>query len=205
MTSTPPTQPPGWYYAQGDPVGTQRYWDGAQWQGAPQAVQAAGAAANPLDSMRLADGGVRMGARLIDAIIYGIINFILVVAIGGGNAGLGGTDNWGIGYLIAGLISAGITCGIEVYLVANGGASIGKKLLSLKVVNEDGSDVDMTGSVKRFSIPIANAILSVVPILGILSGLAYFVIGVVGLIMIFTQDRKQAVWDKIAGTVVIKN
>jgi uncharacterized membrane protein YhaH (DUF805 family) len=27
---------PGWYYAQGDPPGTQRYWDGVQWVGEPQ-------------------------------------------------------------------------------------------------------------------------------------------------------------------------
>ncbi len=27
--------PPGWYYAAGDPPGTQRYWDGELWQGQP--------------------------------------------------------------------------------------------------------------------------------------------------------------------------
>lgn len=26
---------PGWYYAQGDPTGTQRYWDGVQWKSEP--------------------------------------------------------------------------------------------------------------------------------------------------------------------------
>jgi len=26
----------GWYQAEGDPPGTQRYWDGAAWQGGPQ-------------------------------------------------------------------------------------------------------------------------------------------------------------------------
>lgn len=30
--------PPGWYPAEGDPPGTHRYWDGAQWQGSPQPV-----------------------------------------------------------------------------------------------------------------------------------------------------------------------
>ncbi len=25
----------GWYYAQGDPIGTTRYWDGTQWTGGP--------------------------------------------------------------------------------------------------------------------------------------------------------------------------
>jgi uncharacterized membrane protein len=36
MTNTGGT-PAGWYYAPGDPEGTQRYWDGAQWIGEPQA------------------------------------------------------------------------------------------------------------------------------------------------------------------------
>ena len=26
---------PGWYYAEGDPVGSTRYWDGTSWQGEP--------------------------------------------------------------------------------------------------------------------------------------------------------------------------
>ena len=29
------TTPPGWYHAQGDPEGTIRYWDGAEWSPAP--------------------------------------------------------------------------------------------------------------------------------------------------------------------------
>lgn len=32
---------PGWYHAQGDPEGTQRYWNGTQWQGEPTAPAAA--------------------------------------------------------------------------------------------------------------------------------------------------------------------
>ena len=34
---------PGWYYAEGDPIGTQRYWDGVQWQGGPQPTMGYGA------------------------------------------------------------------------------------------------------------------------------------------------------------------
>ncbi len=38
----------GWYQAEGDPPGTQRYWDGAAWQGGPQATpEAAMAIADP--------------------------------------------------------------------------------------------------------------------------------------------------------------
>lgn len=31
--------PPGWYYADGDPPGTERYWNGTTWQGGPQPAQ----------------------------------------------------------------------------------------------------------------------------------------------------------------------
>ncbi len=30
--------PPGWYHAQGDRAGTERYWDGTQWLGGPWVV-----------------------------------------------------------------------------------------------------------------------------------------------------------------------
>lgn len=33
--------PAGWYHAAGDPVGTQRYWDGTAWQGQPMADRTA--------------------------------------------------------------------------------------------------------------------------------------------------------------------
>lgn len=32
------TSPPGWYHAEGDPPGTQRYWNGVAWEGGPQPV-----------------------------------------------------------------------------------------------------------------------------------------------------------------------
>ena len=35
-------RPAGWYHAQGDPPGTQRYWDGSAWQSDPQPVNPTG-------------------------------------------------------------------------------------------------------------------------------------------------------------------
>ncbi len=35
-------RPAGWYHAEGDPPGTQRYWDGSAWQGGPQAAPGGG-------------------------------------------------------------------------------------------------------------------------------------------------------------------
>ncbi len=37
--TSPPTQSPGWYYAEGGPPGTHRYWNGAHWAGGPQPAQ----------------------------------------------------------------------------------------------------------------------------------------------------------------------
>ena len=33
---TQPQTPPGWRHAEGDPPGTERYWDGHAWQGEPR-------------------------------------------------------------------------------------------------------------------------------------------------------------------------
>ncbi|MGH1505479.1 MAG: hypothetical protein ACRBI6_18145 [Acidimicrobiales bacterium] len=48
--------PPGWYHAAGDPQGTQRYWDGAVWSGAPVAAgpATATATASPATAGRVA-------------------------------------------------------------------------------------------------------------------------------------------------------
>lgn len=72
---------PGWYYAQGDAPGTQRYWDGTQWVGGPQPV------AQPQDALStFAGGGVpaewgqRFVAWLIDVgIQLGLYIAILIV------------------------------------------------------------------------------------------------------------------------------
>lgn len=41
MTNNEGSVGPGWYHAEGDPQGTQRYWNGSEWQGEPQAVPSA--------------------------------------------------------------------------------------------------------------------------------------------------------------------
>ena len=86
MTSVPPTQPPGWYYAQGDPPGTQRYWDGATWQGAPQAVPGSeGSALAGAGGRVVAAPGKRFVAFLIDVgiiIALYVVGFIVISVMG---------------------------------------------------------------------------------------------------------------------------
>ena len=49
--------PPGWYWAEGDPADTMRYWDGTLWLGDPQVVQPMVAEPIAAQPNRQASGG----------------------------------------------------------------------------------------------------------------------------------------------------
>ncbi len=105
VTQSGASQPAGWYHAQGDPPGTQRYWDGAQWVGGPQAAQ---------DQVVDAGAGAPYGA-------YGQqISY-------GGSGGSGAPASFGsrlVAYLIdfvatLGVALAGVIVGFLLGLAAN--------------------------------------------------------------------------------------
>lgn len=74
---------PGWYYAQGDAPGTQRYWDGTQWVGGPQPVGQVQDTAGGYGVTSVgvpAEWGTRFVAWLIDTGIYlGIYIGVLIL------------------------------------------------------------------------------------------------------------------------------
>lgn len=51
MSDTGGQRHAGWYHAEGDPPGTQRYWDGSTWQGGPQAAAGVGGPAVAIPGM----------------------------------------------------------------------------------------------------------------------------------------------------------
>lgn len=72
----PASAPQGWYHAEGDPVGTQRFWNGSQWVGEPQLLQdgfspftSTAATAGGVAALRLAQPSQRLIAFAID---YGL-------------------------------------------------------------------------------------------------------------------------------------
>ncbi len=128
-------QAPGWYYAEGDPPGTQRYWDGAAWQGGPQPVAGAGGAMATGGSAMKADNGDRFVAFLIDAGIFiglYIVVFILI-AVGGAIADFLGA----IFALIGALAYLGYWIYNFLYLQGTTGQTIGKKMRGIKLVGRD--------------------------------------------------------------------
>jgi len=192
MSDAPQTQPPGWYYAQGDPPGTQRYWDGSSWQGGPQPVPGADVGVADSVAGNLAEPVKRIGARLIDGIIWVIIAAFALLLFGGD--GLSGG-------ILGGIVSGALTVAYEVVMVGTRGGTVGKLLLGMKVVNEDGSAADYETGLRRMYLYIAFIFIGLVPILGPLLNI---VVAIAGLVLLFTDARHQTPWDKVGKTLVVE-
>lgn len=189
MTDSSATQPPGWYYAQGDPPGTQRYWDGSQWVGGPQAAQGSveasggGGAAGFQPSGgagQLADTGVRAVAWLIDVAPYIVITLLTLVI-----------NNLAVDMLLN-LVAIG--WGIFNFVVKQGqsGQTVGKAQQGIKLVADD------TGQ------PVGAGMAFV---RWLLQGIAWTLCLVPGIVDIlfpfFAEDRKR-ITDKILNMSVVK-
>ena len=116
---------PGWYYAQGDAPGTQRYWDGTQWVGGPPPVgQTQDGAMTAGGAGQSVEYGPRAVAWLIDVGPYLLAGFI------------GNFLSDSLGFIL-GLVAL-------VYLLANkgvkmgqSGQSFGKASQGIKLVSEN--------------------------------------------------------------------
>ncbi len=143
MTDQGGQTPPGWYQAAGDPPGTQRYWDGSQWQGGPQPVGGAtpgGAQSAFSGAGDAAELGQRLIAYLIDAgLMVGIyIAGIILVAIFGAIA-----DFLGAIMVLVWLVAIfGFAIYNILYLQGTTGQTIGKKQQGIKLLdNKTGQPV----------------------------------------------------------------
>jgi len=224
---------PGWHYAQGDPPGTQRYWDGDRWIGDPVPIPGQGPAGGyggapggyqgggyqgagyPGQSRHanLASPGARMGGRLIDFIIIGILSIILVFPLITNaideidRLGPNPTDRQvervitdlvedNIGRLLA---VGAVAVFWDFLWVALAGGTPGKLMLGMRVARADnGAHPPGFG---KAALRALNRVAGFIPFLG---GLAVLIAAIASLIMLFTDDEHRTVMDRIAGTVVIK-
>ncbi len=165
MTDSSATQPPGWYYAQGDPPGTQRYWDGSQWVGGPQAAQGgspeAGGGYNPVAGgvAAPAEYGTRAVAWLVDfAIFFGIGLVAWFLSFGDGFIGLLS--------LLVYLAQIGFAFYNWVFQQGSTGQTIGKSTQNLKLVADDtGQPVGIVMALVRSLIITVFYVACVVPVL----------------------------------------
>ncbi len=218
------SQPPGWYNAAGDPQGTVRYWDGAQWQGGPQSADAprpydnSGQSSGDIKN-RLADPWLRLGARIIDGLIL-LIPALIIFAIPLGfllrssetvsSGVIEVTVTSGPNYFTLAIIGVNIlVLGYEYFFLEKEGATPGKKILGLQVIRETGEE-KLTSEIviQRLLISAAIAFISFVGafigFISVLGSLLSFGVGIATVVMIFSDDLRQVPNDKIAKTVVIK-
>ncbi|MEM9562417.1 MAG: RDD family protein [Actinomycetota bacterium] len=219
---------PGWYHAEGDPPGTTRWWDGSQWVGEPQApgqaqpgapggfgVGMPGAGGIP----SLASAGARIGGRFIDGLIWIIIGFVTNLPVF--SQTIGETieaaeenrdpviDVSPVLIIVTGLINLALIVAYEVLLNSRGKGTPGKRAVSARIVKEDGSELDDRTALIRISPWIALQIVGIVWGVassgggGFTSSLPSLLVTIAGLVMVFSDSRRQTPWDKIAKTIVV--
>ncbi len=135
-------------------------------------------------AMEHADIIYRFVAYLIDGIILAIPAFILAAVLGLG-AGV-------VGIYASAAISA--VLGLLYFTFMEGGqgnATFGKKIMKLKVVDEQYRPITMNAALIR-------------NIMRMLWGLTFYVMLIIDIIMILTRDDKQRLGDTIAHTYVVK-
>ena len=191
--------PPGWYQAETDPPGTERYWDGTQWSADTRAV----ASPPPMAAVSgdritphgrpIAGAGARIGARILDSIFLGIISAPIVASNASFEGGQLVYDSSAIPWLVAALGAA-----YEILFTALRSATPGKMILGIEIVRkEDGrTPLGFATAGLRW---VPNLVSYVLPNLGILLTLA-------SLILLFTDRLRRSVFDFVGQTyVVMKN
>jgi len=143
-----------------------------------------------------ADRGTRLGASIIDGIIFGAMVYAPMmfgaVVSGATAAATGESDpnpmaTVGVVAAIIGFIAY---CWLNIMYMARNGQSIGKKLLGIKVVRTDGSRASLGRLIWLRN--VVNGLISILPFYGLVDAL--FIFG----------ESRQCLHDRIADTVVLK-
>ncbi|GLS04208.1 hypothetical protein GCM10007860_13540 [Chitiniphilus shinanonensis] len=149
------------------------------------------------DQFVLAERGTRLGAVLLDG-VFGLIAGIPMIAVAiAAPALLQGGISPGAG-LLAGIVIGGLLLlAFVIYnfvLVHRNGQTLGKKVLGIKIIRQDGSRCGLRRYVFIRYLPVA--LLSMIPFVGV-------IVSLLDPLLIFRQSRR-CLHDDIAGTIVIR-
>lgn len=144
----------------------------------------------PMSSDQLAGFGQRAIAQVLDALIIGVPLFILTLSFGGD---LTDQDNSNLAWLT--VLWLGVSLFYSTAFVALSGATPGKRIMKLRVVNRsDGSPVSWTYAAVRALIP---SVAGLVPVIGFALNIAVYV-------RAFFHPYRQGLHDAAAGTIVVR-
>ena len=164
------------------------------------ALAPGGAAANPY-GLRYAGFWIRVGAKLIDGIIIGVVSVPIMMALFAGMGLFSGEfvkqmeaeDPEAIGkllglYAVIFLIMIVGQLGYNGLLVWKWGATIGKLAVGIKVVTPEGQPLTLGRSIGRAAADMINNFIC--------NGLTYIMVGI-------DEPQKRGLHDHIAGTRVV--
>ena len=190
--------PPGWYQAETDPPGTERYWDGTQWSAdtraaaAPPPMAAATGDRVTPHGREIASAGARIGARLVDSVIIAVVSAPIIVSNASIDGGQVVFDNAAIPW-----VAAAIGALYEILFTALRSATPGKMLLGIEIVRkEDGqTPLGWSTAALRWS---PNA-LTYTPF----SSLGTLVF-IASLVLLFADRMRRTVFDFVGQTYVVR-
>jgi uncharacterized RDD family membrane protein YckC len=143
----------------------------------------------PVAGTRPAGLGERLVARLIDAVIFFVVN--LIVSLTTGSA------------LITGIVGGILYLGYYTYMESNQGRTVGKQVMKMRVLGPTGGKPTMEEALKR-NLWAGLSIFGGIPVLGIFTGLAELA-AVIAIAVTISQDALNRGWhDKFGNTSVIK-
>jgi len=127
--------------------------------------------------------GLRAVATLIDTALLFVVGYLIALATGGVTAS---------GFHLEGVpFAVWLVIALAYYIVmeARSGATLGKRLIGLKVVRlEGGAPLDWRSSIVR-------------NVLRLVDGLFFYLVAA---IVVWTSGNKQRLGDRVAGTVVVR-
>ena len=146
---------------------------------------------------------MRLLARFIDCVIVALVGTVIAVAFGlsaFGTRGVGTSIAIGV---VASVLSVAVVLAYEILMVGmNKGQTVGKLAVGIRVVNRDGSPLDVNGAIKRHTPSIIGRALYIIPIIGGLFGALVLIgVAIANIVMVFQNG--ESLYDKLGNTMVV--
>ncbi len=125
--------------------------------------------------------GKRLVAVIIDTVIMGVAGWIIALLTGGTTEA--GFELTGLPALLLFIVAFAYLVLTEAYL----GGTLGKLVLGMRVIKEDGSPCDLQAALIR-------------NLLRIVDGLFFYIVGA---ILVWTSSKRQRLGDRVAHTLVV--
>ena len=173
----------------------------------PPPHDAYGSASGPMSPAGepLAKPGMRIVARFLDGVILGVIGFLVALALLGPDDAssldnFGGDVSFADAYLVA-VVGVGIAFVWDAVATRMFGGTPMKLAFGMRVVRADnGQQVEWNHAITRWAVPGALALIPVPRLIWPLQVIVFLI----SLIYLFRKPLRQAVWDQVAKTLVVR-